>query len=154
MSPYVFETLAVPSLDEPFAEYGLIAEDIELAEDKKSVTFTLNPKARFSDGSPVTVEDVKFSLDTLKSDQAHPFYQMYFHDIEGAEILDKQKIRFRFARPNRELHMIATQLPVLSKQFYTRNPFNPGRRQRRHDCARRNRPVSGGRGASGEIDHL
>jgi microcin C transport system substrate-binding protein len=125
LSPYVFETLAVPSLDEPFAEYGLIAEDIELAADKKSVTFTLNPKARFSDGSPVTVEDIKFSLDTLKSDQAHPFYQMYFHDIEGAEILDKQKIRFRFARPNRELHMIATQLPVLSKQFYTRNPFNP-----------------------------
>ncbi len=125
LSPYVFETLAVPSLDEPFAEYGLIAKDIEVAADKKSVTFTLNPKARFSDGSPVTVEDIKFSLDTLKSEQAHPFYQMYFHDIEGAEIIDKQKIRFHFARPNRELHMIATQLPVLSKQFYSRNPFNP-----------------------------
>jgi len=125
LSAYIFETLAVPSLDEPFAEYGLIAEDIELAKDKKSVTFTLNPKARFSDGSPVTVEDVKFSLDTLKSEQAHPFYQMYFHDIEGAEILDTQKIRFRFARPNRELHMIATQLPVLSKRFYAENPFNP-----------------------------
>jgi microcin C transport system substrate-binding protein len=125
LTPYVFETLAVPSLDEPFAEYGLIAEDIELAPDKKSVTFTLNPKSRFSDGTPVTAEDVKFSLDTLKSDQAHPFYQMYFHDIESAEILDKQTIRFRFARPNRELHMVAAQLPVLSKQFYTRHPFNP-----------------------------
>jgi microcin C transport system substrate-binding protein len=125
LSPYVFETLAVPSLDEPFAEYGLIASDIELAKDKKSVTFTLNPKARFSDGSPVTTEDVKFSLDTLKSDQAHPFYQMYFRDIDGAEILDNQRIRFRFARPNRELHMVASQLPVLSKQFYGRHPFNP-----------------------------
>jgi microcin C transport system substrate-binding protein len=125
LSPYVFETLAVPSLDEPFAEYGLIAEGIELAADKKSVTFTLNPKARFSDGSPVTAEDIKFSLDTLKSDQAHPFYQMYFHDIEGAEIIDQRTIRFLFVRPNRELHMIAAQLPVLSKQFYSRNPFNP-----------------------------
>jgi len=125
LSPYVFETLAVPSLDEPFAQYGLLASDIELAKDKKSVTFTLNSKARFSDGAPVTVDDVKFSLDTLKSEQAHPFYQMYFHDIEGADILDKQRIRFRFVRPNRELHMVASQLPILSKQFYTRHPFNP-----------------------------
>lgn len=73
LTRYVFETLAVPSLDEPFAEYGLIAEDIALAPDRKSVTFTLNPKARFSDGTPITAEDVKFSLETLKSDQAHPF---------------------------------------------------------------------------------
>ncbi|MBV5317264.1 MAG: ABC transporter substrate-binding protein [Desulfobulbaceae bacterium] len=125
LSPYVFETLAVPSLDEPFAEYGLLASDIELAKDKKSVTFTLNAQARFSDGSPVTVDDVKFSLETLKSEQAHPFYQMYYRDIEGADILDQQRIRFRFARPNRELHMVASQLPVLSKQFYARHPFNP-----------------------------
>lgn len=125
LSSYIFETLAVPSLDEPFAEYGLIAEDIELAKDKKSVTFTLNPKARFSDGSPVTVDDVKFSLETLKSDKSHPFYQMYYRDIDSAEILDKQRIRFRFSRPNRELHMVAAQLPVLSKQFYMRHPFDP-----------------------------
>ncbi len=125
LTSYVFETLAVASLDEPFAEYGLIAEDIELAADKKSVTFTLNPKARFSDGTPITAEDVKFSLDILKSDQAHPFYQLYFHDIEGAEILGERKIRFLFARPNRELHMVAAQLPILSKTFYAHHPFNP-----------------------------
>lgn len=124
LTPYIFETLAVASMDEPFAEYGLIAEDIELAADKKSVTYTLNPKARFSDKTPITAEDVKFSLDTLKSEQAHPFYQMYFHDIERAEILGPQKIRFLFARPNRELHMIASQLPVLSKKFYSSHPFN------------------------------
>lgn len=125
LTPYVFESLAVPSLDEQFAQYGLIAKDIVLAKDRKSVTLTINPKARFSDGTPVTAEDVKFSLDTLKSNQAHPFYQMYFYDIEGAEILAPLTIRFRFARPNRELHMIATQLPVLSKRFYTTHPFNP-----------------------------
>jgi microcin C transport system substrate-binding protein len=125
LTSYVFETLAVPSLDEPFAEYGLIAEEMELAADRKSVTFTLNPLARFSDGSLITAEDVRFSLSTLKSDQAHPFYQLYFHDIDRAEVLDAQTIRFHFARPNRELHMIAGQLPVLSKKFYTAHPFNP-----------------------------
>ena len=124
LTPYVFEPLAVPSLDEPFAQYGLIAEDIVLAEDKKSVTLTLNPKACFSDGTPVTAGDVAFSLDTLKSDQAHPYYQMYFHDIEAAEVLDSRTVRFRFARPNRELHMIVTQLPVLNKRFYTHHSFN------------------------------
>jgi len=123
----VFETLAVSSLDEPFAGYGLIAKDIELAGDRLSVTYTLNEKARFSDGSPVTPEDVKFSLDTLKSDQAHPFYQAYLQDIKDAEILDTKRIRFNFARVNRELHMIASQLPIFSKKFYTEHPFNdPG----------------------------
>ncbi|WP_446011478.1 extracellular solute-binding protein [Candidatus Electrothrix sp.] len=121
----IFEPLAVASLDEPFAAYGLIAKDIELAADKKSVLFTLNEKARFSDGTPITVEDVKFSLDTLKSDLAHPFYQMYYQDISEAKIEDKKqgKIRFLFSRPNRELHMIAAQIPVLSKKFYTEHGF-------------------------------
>ena len=116
----VFETLAVSSLDEPFAEYGLIAKDIELAEDRMSVTFTLDERARFSDGTPVTVEDVKFSLETLKSDKAHPSYQIYLQDIKEAEILDQSRIRFHFHRTNRELHMIAAQLPVLSKAFYAK----------------------------------
>ncbi|CAK8719931.1 Microcin C transport system substrate-binding protein [Candidatus Electrothrix laxa] len=121
----IFETLAVGSLDEPFAAYGLIAKDIELAADKKSVLFTLNNKARFSDGTPVTVDDIKFSLDTLKSDLAHPSYQIYYQDIIGAEIEDKAqgKIRFLFSRPNRELHIIASALPVLSKKFYTEHGF-------------------------------
>lgn len=128
-SPYgleslVFETLAVPSLDEPFAEYGLIARDIALAEDRMSVTFTLDERARFSDGTPVTAEDVKFSLDTLKSDKAHPFYQIYLQDIREAEVLDPGRIRFHFHRINRELHMIAAQLPVLSKTFYEKNGFD------------------------------
>ncbi len=119
----VFETLAVPSLDEPFAEYGLVAKDIELAEDKMSVTFTINENARFSDGTPITVEDVKFSLEMLKSDKARPQYQFYFRDIENAEILDSKRIRFNFSQKNRELHMIAAQLPVLSKNYYTQYAF-------------------------------
>jgi microcin C transport system substrate-binding protein len=120
----VFETLAVPSLDEPFASYGLIAKDIVLAPDKLSVTFTLHEEARFSDGTAITPEDVKFSLDTLKSPAASPSYQIYFQDIASAEVLDPRRVRFHFAQRNRELHMIASQLPVFSKKFYTAHPFD------------------------------
>jgi len=123
LDTFVFETLAVASLDEPFAEYGLIAKDIVVAKDKLSVVFTLNEAARFSDNSPITPEDVKFSLDTLKSDQAHPAYSYYYQDIAKAEILDKHRIRFVFAKPNRELHMIAAQIPVMSAQFYRKHGF-------------------------------
>ncbi|PIE57464.1 MAG: ABC transporter substrate-binding protein [Desulfobulbus propionicus] len=121
---YVFETLMVPSLDEPFAQYGLLAEDIVVAEDKRSITFTLHKNARFSDGTPVTAEDVRFSLETLKSEDAHPFYQVYFHDIEGAEVLDPWTVKLYCKHDNREIHMIAGQLPVLSKRFFSRHPFH------------------------------
>ena len=120
----IFETLAVGSLDEPFASYGLIAKDIELADDRLSVTYTINENAKFSDGSPVTPEDVQFSLNTMKSESAHPFYQAYLQDIIGSDILDKHRIRFNFARVNRELHMIASQVPIFSKKFYTEHPFD------------------------------
>ncbi len=123
LDTFVFETLAVASLDEPFAEYGLIAKDIEVAKDKLSVVFTLNEAARFSDNNPITPEDVKFSLETLKSDQAHPSYAYYYQDIVKAEILDQHRVRFVFAKPNRELHMIAAQIPIMSAGFYRKHGF-------------------------------
>ena len=120
----VFETLAIASLDEPFAEYGLIAKDIELAADKMSVTFTINRNARFSDGTPITADDVKFSLEMMKSVAAKPQYQFYYNDIKGVEILSRHRIRFNFVRRNRELHMIAAQLPVISKKFFSKQAFD------------------------------
>ncbi len=120
---FVFEPLTVGSLDEPFAGYGLIAEDIELAKDKMSVIFTINEKARFSDGSKVTPEDVAFSLETLKSDKVHPFYPYYYQDIKEAVVLDAKRVQFIFAKQNRELHMIAGQIPVMSKSFYSKHSF-------------------------------
>ncbi len=123
LESFVFEPLAVASLDEPFAEYGLIARDIEVAKDKLSVVFTLNETARFSDNSPITPEDVKYSLEILKSDQAHPAYSYYYQDIVKAEIVDKQRIRFVFAKANRELPMIVAQIPVMSARFYQKHGF-------------------------------
>ena len=119
----IFEPLAQSSLDRPMEKYGLIAKDIEVAPDRLSVVFTINENARFSDTTPVTAEDVAFSLATLKSDQVYPLYSYYYHDITGSEILGRLKIRLKFAKVNRELPMIASELPVMSKAFYSRHPF-------------------------------
>ena len=62
----IYETLTTRSLDEPFSEYGLLAESIEMPEDRSWVAFTLRENARWHDGKPVTVDDVIWSLETLK----------------------------------------------------------------------------------------
>ena len=113
----VFETLTIQSLDEPFSVYGLLAEDMELAPDQLSITFRLNPKARFSNGDPVTADDVKYSFDTLRSKSASPMYRQYWQDVKQAVVLDGQRIRFEFAQVNRELHMIVGSLPVFSRKW-------------------------------------
>lgn len=120
----LFETLMVPSLDEPFSQYGLLAEDAQLAADGLSVTFRLNPAARFLDGTPVTADDVKFSFDTLKSQQAHPRYRLYWSDIERAVVVDGRTLRYEFARVNPELHMIAGQIPVFARRWVEGRPFD------------------------------
>ncbi len=124
LSPLVFETLMVSSLDEPFSQYGLLAEDAELADDGLSVTFRLNPAARFSDGQPVTADDVKFSFDTLKSQQAHPQYRFYWADITQAVVLDAGSVRFEFAQVNPELHMIAGQIPIFARHWIGEQSFD------------------------------
>ena len=119
----LYEPLAVASLDEPFSQYGLLAADIEVAADKKSVTFTLDKRAKFSSGETVTAEDVAFTLATLKSDKVHPSFNYYYQDIEGAEILAPDKIRINFKKNNRELHMIAGQMRIMSKKFFEEHGF-------------------------------
>ncbi|MBF0156204.1 MAG: ABC transporter substrate-binding protein [Magnetococcales bacterium] len=120
----VFERLTVPSLDEPFAHYGLLAESIDLAEDGLSLVYTLHPKARFADGSPVTAQDVKFSLETMKSDKASPGFQAYWRDIQGAEVIDTHRVRFLFSRKNRELPLIAGEIPIFSRAYFEKIPFD------------------------------
>ena len=73
----VFESLLARSDDEPFTLYGLIAETVETPPDRSWVAFTLRPEARFHDGSPMTVEDVIWTFETLKK-QGHPFYRSYY----------------------------------------------------------------------------
>ncbi len=120
----MFESLMVKSLDEPFSQYGLLAEDVELAEDRLSATFRLRAEARFNDGSPVTAEDVKFSFDTLKGEHGHPQYRFYWADIERAVVVDERTVRFEFARVNPEIHLIAGEIPVFSRAWVGDTPFD------------------------------
>ncbi len=123
LQQFVFETLTEASLDEPFSQYGLLARDILVADDGLSVIFVLNENGRFSDGTPVTASDVKFSVETLKSDKVHPLYPFYYADIDNVEILDTHTVRMNFKKQNRELPLIAGQIPVLPKHFYEKHGF-------------------------------
>ncbi|HYW57264.1 MAG TPA: extracellular solute-binding protein [Polaromonas sp.] len=120
----IFDSLTTPSEDEPFSRYGLIAQDIELAADKLSVTFRLNPKARFSNGDPVLALDVKHSFDTLMSKQAGPTFRSYWSDIKHAIVVNERTIRFDFKRKNSELHMVIGQLPVFSRNWGGGKPLD------------------------------
>jgi len=120
----VFEPLMVQAWDEPYGLYAHIARDIRLAPDRLSVVFEIDPAARFSNGRSVNANDVKFTFDTLKSDKGHPYYRFYWADIKQATVLDKQRIRFDFARVNPELHLIAAQIPVIAPEWVGDTPFD------------------------------
>ncbi|MDR8069050.1 extracellular solute-binding protein [Burkholderia cenocepacia] len=113
----LFESLATGSSDEPASAYGLLADDIAVAPDRRSVTFHLNPRARFSNGDRVTADDVKFSFDTLKSKQAAPQFGAYFAEIAKAVVVDPATVRFEFRSANRELPLIAGGVPVFSRKW-------------------------------------
>jgi microcin C transport system substrate-binding protein len=106
-----------PSEDEPFSAYGLLAEDIQLAADKLSVTFRLNAKAKFADGTPVLAQDVKHSFDTMRSKLATPTFRAYWEDVKDAVVVNDREIRFNFLKQNSELHMVVGQFPVFSRTW-------------------------------------
>ncbi len=120
----VFETLMDSSNDEAFAQYGLIAKTVDISADELSVTFEIRKEAQFSDGHPITAEDVEFSFNKLMSDEAHPFYKGYYSDVKSCVVLDKLRVRFDFKQKNPELHMIIGQLAVLPKHFYEKGNFS------------------------------
>lgn len=119
----IYDTLLAQSLDEPYAEYALIANDIEVAKDNSYVIFHIDKRAKFSDGVSVSAQDIKFSFDILL-EKGSPIYKQYYSDVLKAEILDKQRIKFIFkTKENRELPLILGQLQILPKHFYEKNPF-------------------------------
>lgn len=121
---YIFDTLMVRAWDEPDALYGLVAHSAEVADDKKSVTFYLRPKAEFADGSPVTAADTVFSLDILKK-EGDPTIALQLRDVEKAEAIDSHTVRYSFKGEQvRDLPLIVAALPILSKAYYSTHPFN------------------------------
>src|ERR1700733_9332345 len=112
---YVLESLMARGYDEPFTLYGLLARTVETDDARSYVTFSLNPAARFSDGTPVTADDVAFSWQ-LPRDHGRPNHRTYYSKVAKAEILDPLTIRFDFADGgDRELPLILGLMPVLPK---------------------------------------
>ena len=111
----VYQTLMMRSADEPFTLYGLVAESVEVPEDRSWVIFRINPQARFSDGSPIKADDVLFSWRMLK-EKGKPNFRFYYSKATKAEALDERSVRFTFADgSDRELPLIFGLMPVLSE---------------------------------------
>lgn len=111
------DTLMANSLNEPSAEYGLIAEWVSYPNDFSSVVFGLRPEARFHDGHPITPEDVVFSLDALK--KTGPRFALYYKNVVKAEKTGPHEVTFRFdVKGNRELPQIVGSMPVLPRHYW------------------------------------
>lgn len=122
-SAAIYDTLTAHASDEPFSEYGLLAESILVGPDSSFVEYQLRPEARFHDGSPVTPEDAIFSMEILR-EKGHPFYGAYYANIARAEKIGERGLRFTFDKPgNRELPLIAGQLTVLPRHYWQNRDF-------------------------------
>ena len=112
---YVIESLMARGYDEPFTLYGLIARAIETDAQRSYVTFHLDPAAKFSDGKPVTAEDIIFSWQLLR-DKGRPNHRTYYAKVAKAEALGEQAVRFDLSgSDDRELALILGLMPVLAK---------------------------------------
>jgi microcin C transport system substrate-binding protein len=119
----MYDTLLVNADDEPYSEYGLLAEGIEVPEDHSWVVFSLRKEARWHDGRPITPEDVIFSFSTLKN-HGHPQYRFYYANVLEAQKAGPRQVKFIFAKgENRELPHIIGQLPVLPQHFWQDRDF-------------------------------
>ncbi|MBX3518404.1 MAG: ABC transporter substrate-binding protein [Xanthobacteraceae bacterium] len=110
---YVVESLMVRSQDEPFTLYALIANAVETDDARSFVAFTIDPRARFSDGTPVTADDVLFSWKLLR-EKGRPNHRLYYGKVIKAAKIGPDKVRFDFGDSgDRELPLILALLPVL-----------------------------------------
>src|SRR6185436_11455118 len=120
---YVVESLLARGYDEPFTLYGLLARAVETDADRTYVTFEIDPAAKFSDGKPVTPEDVIFSWQLLR-DKGRPNFRTYYTKVAKAEALPGRKVRFDLTGANdRELPLILGLMPVLAKHAVNPDTF-------------------------------
>jgi len=117
-----YESLMGRSLDEPFTLYGLLAESIEVSPNGDSVEFVLRKEARFSDGSPVTVEDVIWSYETLGT-KGHGRYRGSWAKVDIAEQTGPRSVKFSFNVEDRELALIMGMRPILKKAQWEGKDF-------------------------------
>ena len=116
---FPYDSLMTGTADEPASMYGLVAETADVADDLASVVFKLRPEARFHDGSPITVDDIIFSFNTLKTRGA-PGFRIIYKNIIGVEVVGEDQVKFTFdpEAELRDLPRIAAGVPILSKTYY------------------------------------
>ena len=120
----VFQTLMMRNLDEPFTLYGLIAKSIETTPDRSRVTLRLNPLARFSDGSPITSDDVRFTFELLKA-KGRPQFRGAYGQVKALLTPDAHTVVYDLTGVgDRELPLILVLMPVLSKAHTDVEHFN------------------------------
>ncbi|MEN9408065.1 MAG: hypothetical protein RL216_39 [Pseudomonadota bacterium] len=122
LTAHTIETLLGRSFDEPFTLYGLLAESVVTDEDRTFVEFTLRPEARFSDGSPVTVEDVIWSFETLGT-KGQPRYAAAYGKVAKVEKVGERGVRFTFNTVDRELPLILGLRPILKQAQWEGKDF-------------------------------
>ena len=127
-SGYVYESLMARSWDEPFTLYGLLAESVEVPDDRSSITFNLNPKAHWSDGHPITADDILFSYETLR-DHGKPNHRTYYKKVLKAEKLSERRVKFTFKRNpdgtiDREMPLIMGLMPILPQHDWKDRTFD------------------------------
>ncbi len=120
----VYDRLMRRVWDEPFTMYPLIAQSVDVPEDRSSITFHLNPNATFSDGTPITTQDVLFSYETLK-EYGRPNMRRVYKLVSSIDMIDNSAIKFSLGDGyDRETVMILTMMPVLSKAWWENRDFN------------------------------
>ncbi|XQU70248.1 hypothetical protein OJJOAM_002979 [Cupriavidus sp. H18C1] len=123
LTSLMFESLLIGSADETASAYGLLAEDVTVAPDELSVTFRIHPQARFHNGDPVLASDVKYSFDMLMSKASSPGYRSMCADVKSLTVIDDRTVRYDFKQRNGELPLIVGSLPVFSRKWTAKVPF-------------------------------
>ena len=120
LSSIFFESLLEGTADEPDAVYGLVAKSLEYPEDRSHVIFNMRPEARFSDGSPLTADDVVFSYEILRDKGLPSFRAVIQKQVKSAEALGPHRVKFTFkeGEPTRDLPQTVGGLPIFSKAYY------------------------------------
>ncbi|MGH1369136.1 MAG: extracellular solute-binding protein [Maritimibacter sp.] len=118
----IFESLLGRSYDEPFTLYGLLAETVETGPNREWVEFVLREEARFSDGAPVTIEDVMWSFETLGT-IGHPRYHAAWNNVETMEQTGPRSVRFTFKSKDLEAPLIMGLRPILQKAQWQGKDF-------------------------------
>jgi len=120
----IYDSLLKQSSDEPFTGYGLIASAAKVSDDFSSVSFRINPDARFHDGKNIHATDVKFSFELL-IEKGSPHFRSYYASVKEVVVDNPMQVTFYFSEfGNRELPLIIGQLPILPEHFWQDKDFS------------------------------